>query len=280
MQRPNLLLLIAFAASVARAGDGHMTGNLPEYHVSAPRAAVVTEKNLLAREVFWPYQVELVKDLKRAAPAPILPAGSLGVLIRVETSGVARIDFGRDGLLDVPVASTDLLARANHIRTGELEKLAPNLAFAIGPRLADSSGPELRALPFVTLNGIRGYLCVFADPSTQDFSAIAAALAPLRERPGVMTILFPQGRVPDVDLRERLRAANWPVPFMYDHMSEAYTRTLLPVGLKPPVVVLQSAEGRVIFASAWTPTSVPKLTAALDAAFGLEPTSATASSPK
>jgi hypothetical protein len=280
MQVLLILLLTIFAAPLARAGDGHMTGNLPEYHVSSPGAAIVTAKNLLASEIFWPYQVEVVKDVKPAAPAPILPAGSVGVLIRVEASGFARVDFGRDGLLDVSVASTDLLARANRIRMGELEKMAPNFVFAIGPRLADSSGPSLRALPFVSMNGIRGYLCVFADPSAKDFSALAAALAPLRERDGVMTILFPQGRVPDVQLLEQLHVANWSVPFAYDHMSEPYTHTLLPADLEPPAVMLQTPEGRVIYASSWSPTAVAKLTGALDRAFSTVAASRTTSTPK
>jgi hypothetical protein len=257
-----------------------MTGNLPEYDVSSPQAARVTEKNLLASEIFWPYQVELVEDVKRVAPAPILPSGSLGVLIGVEASGVARLDFGRDGLLNVPVAGTDLLARANRIRTGELEKMAPNFVFAIGPRLADSAGASLRALPFLSMNGMHGFLCVFADPSAKEFPAIAAALAPLHERHGVMTILLPQGRIPDGELREQLRAANWTVPFVYDHMSEAYTHSLLPAGLEPPAVTLQTPEGRVIYASAWSPTAVEKLTAALEEAFSTVAASRTTPSPK
>lgn len=280
MQFLLILLLTALAAPLARAGDGHMTGNLPEYHVSSPGAAIVTAKNLLASEIFWPYQVEIQKDVKRGDPAPILPAGSLGVLIRVEASGAARVDFGRDGLVDVPVASTDLLARANRIRTGELEKMAPNFVFAIGPRLADSAGASLRALPFVSMSSMQGFLCVFADPSAKEFPALAAALAPLRERHGVMTILFPQGRIADVGLSEQIRAANWPVPFVYDHMSEAYTHTLLPAGLEPPAVTLQTPEGRVIYASAWSPTIVPKLTAALDAAFSTVSGSSMTSSAK
>ena len=277
MQLLLILLLTTFAAPFARAGDGHMTGNLPEYHVSSPRAAIVTAKNLLASEIFWPYQLELVKQVRRAAPAPILPAGSLGVLIRVEGSGVARVDFGRDGLLDVPVASTDLLERANRIRTGDLEKMAPNFVFAIGPRLADSAAASLGAFPFLSMNEMHGFLCVFADPNAQDFSAITAALAPLRESRGVMTILFPQGRISDLELREQVRASNWAVPFVYDHMSEAYTHTLLPAGVEPPAITLQTPDGRLIFASAWSPTIVPKLTAALDGTFGSEVISRAAS---
>jgi hypothetical protein len=58
--------------------------------------------------------------------------GSVGVLIRVEDGGIARIDFGRDGLREVPIAMTDLVDRANRVRSGELVKLAPNFVLAIG----------------------------------------------------------------------------------------------------------------------------------------------------
>ena len=62
-----------------------------------------------------------------------MQAGNVGVLIRVEAPGVARVDFGRDGLHEVPVVKTDLVERANQIRRGEAEKLAPNFLLAIGP---------------------------------------------------------------------------------------------------------------------------------------------------
>ena len=70
----------------------------------------------------------------------------MGVLIRVEASGLARIDFGRDGLYEVPVGATDLVERANRIRTGELRKMAPNFVLAIGPRLVDSAGAHAAPL--------------------------------------------------------------------------------------------------------------------------------------
>src|SRR5687767_607823 len=89
---------------------------------SAPEGAPesVTEANLLGSERYWPYQVELTRRFE--APDRALEPGTSGVLIRVEDADVARIDFGRDGLYEVPVASTDLVARANQVRTGELEK--------------------------------------------------------------------------------------------------------------------------------------------------------------
>ena len=223
--------------------------------------------NLLESERFWPYQVALGKD------------GAIGVLIRVEGGGVARVDFGRDGLRSVPVAATDLVARANRIRRGELDKMAPNFVLAIGSRLVDSGGPKLAPYPLEAARAKPGYLCVFADPNDASFEEIAKSLAPLGERHGVTTILFPQGRVPDATVREKLQALGWTVPFVYDHLSEAYTRTLLPDTLEQPAVLLQTSEGRVLLASAWSANAMPELTNALDSAFAATTAAATGSPP-
>jgi hypothetical protein len=249
------LLILALAAAPAPA-------DVPEHHAANPRAPVVTESTLLANEGFWPYQVTRLDD------------GSVGVLIRVEDGGLARIDFGRDGKQNVPVAQTDLVARANQVRLGELDKLAPNFVLALGPRLVDSASATLRPYPFPIVSEKPGFVCVFADPAAANFAEIAAALAPLYESHGVTTILFPQGEHPDPALREKLRALKWTVPFVYDHLSESYTRSLLDDGTKTPALVLLTSEGRVLYESAWRPEAVPALTKALVGAFGGKPAAA------
>ncbi len=254
------LLLLALAV-------GPVPVDVPEHHAADARAAVITESTLLANERFWPYQVALAKD------------GSVGVLIRVESGGVARLDFGRDGRRNIPVSETDLLARANQVRTGELDKMAPNFVLAIGPRLVDSASETLRPYSFATVIEKPGFVCVFADPDAANFAEIATALAPLSERHGVTTILFPQGEHPDPALREKLRALGWAVPFVYDHLAEAYTRSLVADGARVPAVVLLTSEGRVIFESTWRSDVVSKLTAALDAAFGVTTVSAPGAPP-
>ena len=257
MTRASWLPLVALllASPIVAADPRGGPGQFPDWSAKDTAAAPVTAATLFSAERFWPYQVALTKD------------GSVGVLIRVEDGSLARIDFGRDGLRDVPVADTDLVTRANRVRLGELEKIAPNFVLAIGSRLVDSSGPKLAPYSLETLAVKAGYLCVFADPSAPDFAEIAKALAPLSERHGVTTILFPQGRVSDASIREKLQSLGWPVPFVYDHLSEAYTRTLLPAKLAPPAVMLQTKEGRVLLAGAFRADFVPKLTTSLDAAF-------------
>lgn len=222
---------------------------------SPDAAAAVTDANLLESERFWPYQVALARD------------GSLGVLIRVEEGAIARIDFGRDGRREVPVAETDLIERANDVRLGRLEKLAPNFTLAIGPRLLDPTGDELVPFPFAAALERRGFLCVFADPGAVGFSDLARGLAPLSERHGVLTIVFAQGEHPDAALREKLRALGWAVPFVHDHLAEAYTRSLLREGTSLPALLLQTSEGRVVFQGGWRPEALPELESALERDF-------------
>lgn len=228
----------------------------------------VTSTNLLERERYWPYRVTLTEAWSPEGRDELLRAGSVGVLIRVEPGGVARIDFSAEGKLEVPVERTDLVDNANRIRRGELAKGLPNFVHAIGTRLVDAAAPALRALPPEASADRPGFLCVFADPSDEGFASLVEALAPLRDRHDVATLLFPQGEHPDAGMRERLRSLDWRVPFVYDFLSEPYTRTLLDEGTPLPAVLLQTAEGRRVFQGDLSPELVPRLRASLDAEFG------------
>jgi hypothetical protein len=263
-----VLVLTGLPASLrAESSDGYATGALPAYRVEDGDAAAVSEQNLLANDRFWPYQVALTSALLATNGGKPLDAGSVGVLIRVEASGLARIDFGRDGMQVVPVAKTDLVDRANRVRRGELEKMAPNLLLAIGPRLVDSAADTLQALPFPEVAAQRGVLCVFADPDSKDLAALASALGPLNERDGVFAIFFPQGEHSDAEVRERLRSLKWTVPFVYDHLAEAYTESLIETGAALPVVMLQTRDGRVLYQSSGKAGVAPGLRAAIDRSF-------------
>jgi hypothetical protein len=240
---------------------------LPAARALAADSEAVSTANLLSSDRYWPYRVRLRESWQPAPGETPLRPGARGVLIRVEASGLARIDFGRAGLHDVPVAKTDLLESANRIRRGEQPKSSPNLVNAIGPRLLDPTSESLQLLDLEQAARQRGFLCGFADPDAEGFAALAQALAPLRGREGVLTILFPRAERSDARLAERLRALAWPAPFVIDHLAEAYARTLLPAGLPLPAVLLLTNEGRLVFAGRWTEGVLPELGSALDAAF-------------
>jgi hypothetical protein len=262
------LLVLWLACTVAKGASAEE----PPYHVAAdPSAPAVTRASVGASERFWPYQIELVEPWQPAGQAEPLPAGTLAVLVRIEDSGLARVDFGRDGLFEVPVEKTDLLARANAVRLGAEQKLAPNLVHSIGPRLVDPKPEKVTAFPFAAAFEPPGFVCVFADPRADGFAAIASALSPLGGRHGVMTVLVPQGARPGLETREMLRALDWRVPFVMDSYAEGYTRSLLPEGTSRPAVMALTPEGRVIFQSTWTADAARELAAALDEAFGARP---------
>lgn len=231
----------------------------------------INASNLLANERYWPYRVKLTADWQPPGRDEPLPAGFAGVLIRVEPSGLPRIDFGRFGKYEVTVEQTDLVERANQIRQGREAKEEPNFVHAIKSRMLVSDSDSLVPLQPPEVAGHRAFLCVFADPGAAGFEAIAHALVPLRDRDGVMTILFAQGTHPDPALREQLRALDWKVPFLYDYLSEAYTRTLLVDGTPFPYVMLQTAEGRVLLQGAWSADLAEKLDAELRRAFATAP---------
>lgn len=270
-------LLLAPLAQAAELPQGR---DLPPYVVADPAAAPVTQENLLASERFWPYRVKLVRAFQPAGAAKPLPAGSVGVLIRVEEGGKVRADFGRDGLYsDVPVDATDLLASANRVRAGEETKDGPNFAIAILPRLADPTRDELAPWSVIDSLASRGYLLVFADPFAKGFEELASALSPLRARSDLLTVLFPQGPYNDARMRERLRTLDWRGPFVVDHLSEVYTETLIDDPTELPRVAYVSPDGQLLFAdTAWKRDVLDALTGRVEATLGPAPRSIAGSS--
>jgi hypothetical protein len=246
-------------------------GEMPDHHAEDPKAPIVTADNLAANDRFWPYTVELHAAWSPAAGKPAIPAGTRGVLIRVDAGRRARVDFGRYGIFEVPLAATDAVDAANQIRLGKVRRPLPSFIEAIGPRLASSSADSLRAVPMEAVYPYDGFLCVFADPSSAPLmSELARTLAPF-DRPDVMTVFFPQGRPMDAAVREKLRALDWKPPFVFQHLSEPYTPTLLSDGVTPPAVLLVSREGRLILQEPWTDQSPQHVAKAIDAAFGPPP---------
>jgi hypothetical protein len=239
-----------------------------DYSASDPAAPEVTRDNLLESERFWPYQVALRARWQPPGDRRALGVEPPGVLVRVEASGLTRIDFGRDGLYEIPVGLTDVVERANRVRLGELSKIAPNFLAAVAPRLLDPGGPELE--PFDVERAARHayFLCAFIDPDAPGFETRVRQLAPLAARADVLTILFPLGRHPEAAVRQRLRELEWTVPFLYDRLAEPLARSLLPEGARLPTLLLQTREGRVLASAEWRAGAVDVLLRALERASG------------
>lgn len=236
--------------------------------IADPSAPAVTLENLDASERFWPYMLSITEAFETPS-GRTLNAGTKGVLIRVEDGTAARIDFGRDGRARVPVAASDLVARANAIRLGTEPKNLPNLTWAIGARMVDPTGDTVGTYEIEHVIPSRGFLTVFVDPADEVlFATMAKALSPLNGRHDVMTVIFPQGGASDASLLAKEKALGWEAPFVLRHLSGPYAATLLPDGAEPPYVMLQSNEGRVIVHGPWSDALAKQLESALEENFG------------
>jgi len=267
------LLAATALASPAASMDANQITDLPEHDVADPQAPPVEAGNLLANERFWPYRVALTREWKPAGAEKPLAAKTTGVLVRVESTGLARIDFGRHGLFAVPPDATDLVAQANAIRLGKEKKKAPNFLLAIAPRVLSTEDEKVRAVRYRELADEEMFLCVFVDPKSTEWLQIASVLATRRPTEGLLTILFPQGRIPDERMHRDLRRLGWKTAFVFDHLSEPYTQSLVAEEPAHPRLLLQTAEGRVLYAGAWSPGAVAALEEAI--AVGLSPEPAT-----
>ena len=242
-----LLALIGVCAALAIPASAEAPGEPPVYEVADPSAPPVTVETLLESERFWPYRVQVrMPWIPPGRKAPIRPDRS-GVLIRVEEGGHARVDFGRDGLHRVPVKVTNVVERANEVRLGSRDKLGANLVLSLGPRIVDSASEPPRTVGLQATYDAAGFLVVFADPAAPDFPRLADALAPLRGRDGLMTVLLPVGDLPDPDVRKKLRALDWPVAFMSGYLAGPYRKVLLEEGAPLPAVALSTPEGRILY---------------------------------
>lgn len=226
----------------------------------------VSEANLLEQESFWPYQLTLVEPWQPSGSERTLPSGTPGVLIRVEDSGLARIDFSNLGVHDVPVARTDLVRRANEVASGERRKFGPNLLVAVGRRLMSSlgTGPEA----FEDLLESKLVLCIFADADAPSLPKLARAISQLERRYDFQPMLFPQGEFEDADVLARLQEIGWGLPFMPSRYAGPYSESLIDPSVALPAVSLSTPEGRLILEMPWRPEASTDLGEALEKTLG------------
>ncbi len=253
---------------------GRTTDSVTEFSAADPSSPEVTAENLFEQESFWPYQVMLTEEFHPEGAERPFKRRHVAVLVRVEPSGLLRMDFADKGRHRVPLEKTNALEMANQIRTGVEPKLGPNYVLAIGPRLIDPSREPLLPFSLDDTYAAHLFLNVYLDPDQPGFEEIAKALAPISARPGLQTVLFPQGRHRGVKLAKRLRELGWTVPFLYDPYSEPYTRSRLGDDEPMPALTVETPNGRLLFKQAWGPAVVPSLSALLDEA--LPPGTATA----
>ncbi|MGH0032082.1 MAG: hypothetical protein ACQGVC_20010 [Myxococcota bacterium] len=246
-----LILLSGLAApALAALGDSPARAvteeNLAPYVSAEPDAPPVTAANLLENDRFWPFHVRPVVDwTPPGADAPLYKRPA--VLVRVNADGTVRLDFGRHGKYELPIEATDVVERANQVRTGEIDKMAPNLVLTLGNKLLDTSRDDLVGNHFVGRDTTLDlFLCVFADPMSEEFPAVADTLRRFGGRTDLLIIVFPQTDAKDSAVRHRLRAIDWKVPFVLDRFTKAYKRSIAGAESALPHVMLLTPDGRVV----------------------------------
>lgn len=262
-----LLTLLPMLASGAGA-EMRVGGDLPAYDAAASGAPAVTEANLLENEAFWPFRVSLTREWKPAGSARGPKPGFPGILLRVEPDARLRVDFGRQGAYTVPASATDVVARANQVRSGERRKMGANLVRVVGPHLSASTGRQPRPLDLAEVASHRAFLFVFADPAADGFADLAASLASLPTPAGVAPVLFPQGGHRPEEVMRLLGQSGWTPAFVYSVHAEPLTRSLLEEPRRLPALELQTVEGRSLGSARWSgddPGQLEGLRAALDA---------------
>lgn len=212
----------------------------------------ITKANLLASERYWPDIVALVEPWSPEGDAPPLKRGLRGALIRVEDDLRVRIAFGRHGNHTLPLEKTDLLARAEEIRSGLRHKLGPNFIVHFGTQFVDPERKELGPYSTLRLRDYGLFLCVFADPRSPDFKKSIATLEPLEPSEEIRTLFFPLGVAAGElgAVREALAAAGWLVPFAYPGGADIQARSILGEPSEAPIALLLTAEGRVLLRTA------------------------------
>ncbi|MHA7837941.1 MAG: hypothetical protein ACX98W_10825 [bacterium] len=248
-------------------------------HVAAdPSAPEVTAANVASLDRFWPFRVMLREPwTPPGRDRPIEPRPA--VLVRVNGDGTARLDFAQAGRYAVPIGITDLVEAAERVRRGEETKMAPNLVLTLGNKLLDARSDRIRVFHIRPDTPIDAILCVFADPESEAFAALARDLEGLADREDLEIVLFPQtSRLQDFGVGRRLRQLDFPVPFVRDRYKQPFTRSLLsddPVPL--PHVQLATLEGRLLMDGAWEAAkTLAQVEAALSRTSGTSQTPGTA----
>ncbi len=219
--------------------------------IPAASTSGLTAANILEHERAWPDIVALTEPWTPPGAPLALKQGYRGALIRVDDAGRARIDFGRHGKHDIPLESTDLIARAIEVEAGTRHKVAPNFLAHFGTQFVHPSGLELVPFPTPELAKSERFLCIFANPRDAGFEDLARRLASLGDVPGLQALFFPLAMERDElqPVKDALQKSAWAVPFAYPRAAEMHAQSLLGELPDRPYALLVTSEGRLLHRS-------------------------------
>jgi len=222
--------------------------DVPAAPSPSANASGIRADDIMDHEKAWPDIAVLVEPWTPAGADAPLKQGYRGAVIRVLENGHVRIDFGRHGKHEIPIAATDLILRANEVAAGSRHKVAPNFLAHFGTQFVHPTTAELVAMPTPELAKSERFLCVFADPSLESFAELAERLATLDDVPKLQALMFPLAveRNQVQTVKDRLQAVGWPVPFAYPQAAEKHAESLLDEIPTAPTALLVTSEGRLL----------------------------------
>ncbi len=252
--------------------------------IAATSAAtpVLTDSAVYEDSALWPPRAALTSEFTSAdteAPRTI-PSGRQAVLIRLEPGEPvhAVLDFGRLGLHRVPLAQTDVLARAQKIAAGEFEKETPNWTMMIGrsfSRHKPEAGQGGIRVPFAEVETFRDFLVVYLDGDAEANRAASALLEEHKDAfqaAAVAPIIFGMGDLPyigELAYIETLREHGLDKQFfMAPHVSVPYANSMAHSYPSLPAIALVDAEGKTLYEPGSEPVS---LEAMFETVLGLLP---------
>ncbi len=209
----------------------------------------ITAENLPLRDDYWPQKVHLTKSWAPESGEAVRP---IGVLVRVESPELARIDFGHQGIHEVPIGVTDLVERANELREQGPGSKIGNVTRMIGGALGDPRSEVWQPYPRSEVAG-QDFLLVAAPLDAALLREMAEPLARVDAMNGVRVIYMAQGDTTTEEILRVLHEIGWTTPFLRQRFVRAATDGYLGEELTLPWLGLLTPNGRVLHQGPWPP---------------------------
>ena len=253
MRHLRTLLLILAVALLASCLEPEDSPELEPNETAEPAgAAPLTGEDLVSQDAYWPEKVYVTGDWTpddswKDARKPIR-----GMLLRVPDPGHVRVDFGRLGIHEVPIAETDVLPKANALRVEAAPNRRGNLTRLLSGALTDTRFEQVQ--PYRRHRIVRSDILLVAAPL--DAELLRGMAESLREfhvpGEGMNVVLLVQKKERDsVAIFETLREIGWEMPFLRWGFVESATNGYLEEGHTIPWIGLMSPFGRSFYQAAW-----------------------------
>jgi len=212
--------------------------------------------DVMDRPDLWPFRVALKEDLS-VPENNVLTQGRIGVLIRVEEMDDGRVvaccDFGRNGIYQVSVESTDLVARMEEIaakpelkrRSNYVEMLANKF------RMPDGAG-DFAALPLPAFKEKGGFIFIYIN-RTESYKSLAKRLKnarPIIEERAVIPILLPLFPYVDSDLTSSVDNLDMDVGIFPAFLCHPFIRALHHEAKSENMLVVTDMDGLILYRNA------------------------------